>query len=174
MKKFLGIISAGLTSIMMFVCLSIPCLTYNTSSGEATSYNGWQVLSGKTTVLGTETSTLFSKLDSYSFMKTVLIIMLVLGCLLALLTIVMLLKETKVIKTKFDFNFVNVLLLIAFVVCAIILLILVAKFNKEIKATEYLFYSSGIGYILNLVVSALMLCLGIFASLPNKKKSKRR
>lgn len=174
MKKFLGIVSAGVTSIVMSVCLPIPCITYSALGNDVKTYSGWQILSGKTTILGVETSTAFSTLDNYSFMKVALIIMLVLGILLALLTIVMLLQQTNVIKTKIDFNFINVLLLIAFVVCAIILLILVAKFNKEISASENMYYASNIGFILNLVVSTVMLCGGIYAIIPSKKKKSRK
>lgn len=173
MKKFLGILSAGVTSIMMFVCLSIPCLRYEIGGNELSSFNGWGILSGKTTVAGREVSTVFANLDSYSFMKTVMIIMLVLGCLLALLTIVMILQQTGVIKSKSDFNVFNLLLLVAFVVCAVLLLIAVAKFNSEISATENMFYTSGVGLILNTVVSALMMFVGVCAVIPTKKAKRK-
>ena len=102
-----------------------------------------------------------------------MIIMLVLGCLLALLTIVMILQQTGVIKSKSDFNVFNLLLLVAFVVCAVLLLIAVAKFNSEISATENMFYTSGVGLILNTVVSALMMLVGVCAVIPTKKAKRK-
>lgn len=174
MKKFLGILSAGVTSIMMFVCLSIPCLRYEIGGSELSSFNGWGILSGKTTIAGREVSAVFANLDNYSFMKTVMIIMLVLGCLLALLTIVMILQQTGVIKSKSDFNVFNLLLLVAFVVCAVLLLIAVAKFNSEISATENMFYTSGVGLILNTVISALMMLVGVCAVIPAKRAKRKR
>lgn len=173
MKKYLGALSAGLTSILMFVFLSIPCLTLNVANNTTTNnYSGWQILSG----VNESSSTLFSNLDSYGLLKTFTIILLVIGCLLAVLAIIMLLQNTKIIKVKFNFNFINVLLQILFCVSVIVIMIAMSNLNSDlgttITQTIKTYYTIGMGTIFNLIVGVIATVLSILGMQKVKKGRK--
>lgn len=173
MKKYLGALSAGLTSILMFVFLSIPCLTLNVANNTTTNnYSGWQILSG----VNESSSTIFSSLDSYGLLKTFTIILLVIGCLLAVLAIIMLLQNTKIIKVKFNFNFINVLLQILFCVSVIVIMIAMSNLNSDlgtaITQTIKTYYTIGMGTIFNLIVGVIATVLSILRMQKVKKGRK--
>ena len=179
MKKYLGALSAGLTSILMFVFLSIPCLTLNVANNTTTNnYSGWQILSG----VNESSSTIFSSLDSYGLLKTFTIILLVIGCLLAVLAIIMLLQNTKIIKVKFNFNFINVLLQILFCVSVIVIMIAMSNLNSDlnlngdlgttITQTIKTYYTIGMGTIFNLIVGVIATVLS-FLGMQKVKKGRK-
>ena len=169
MKRFLGALSGSVAGILTFVFLSIPFMSLNNENEtitEATSMNAWDFFNNE----------LLSNMEGYGFLKAFIIISIVLACLIILLSVLSLLKETKIVKTNANFDFFNFLLLILLTVSAIVVIIGISNLGKTTGVfTDEVYrpYKAGVGSILNIVVSALatLVCaIPVFS--PSKKKKR--
>ena len=167
MKRFLGALSGSVAGILTFVFLSIPFMSLNNENEtiiEKTSMNAWDFLN----------SELLSNMEGYGFLKAFIIISIVLACLIILLSVLSLLKETKIVKTNANFDFFNFLLLILLTVSAIVVIIGISNLGKTTGVfTDEVIrpYKAGAGSILNIVVSAPLVCaIPVFS--PSKKKKR--
>lgn len=170
MKRFLGALSGSVAGILTFVFLSIPFMSLNNENEtitEATSMNAWDVLNNE----------LLSNMEGYGLLKAFIIISIVLACLIILLSVLSLLKETKIIKTNANFDFFNFLLLILLTVSAVVVIIGISNLGKITGGVftdeVYRPCKAGVGSILNIVVSALatLVCaIPVFS--PSKKKKR--
>ena len=169
MKRFLGALSGSVAGILTFVFLSIPFMTANSESTnltEATSMNGWDILN----------SEFLSNLEGYGLLKAFIIISIVLACLVILLSVLSLLKETKIIKSNANFDFFNFLLLILLVVSAVVVIIGISNLGSTtgiISGEVYRPYKAAVGAICNIVVSALAIIVCAFGAFGSNKKKKR-
>ena len=105
MRRFLGALCSSVAGILTFVFLSIPFVSLNAENAtlqEATSYTGWEILQ----------SDLLANMDGYNLVKIFIIVSIVIACLLIIMAVLSLLKETNIIKTSANFNFYAFLLLI--------------------------------------------------------------
>lgn len=169
MKRFLGALSGSVAGILTFVFLSIPFMSLNNENEtitEATSMNAWDFLN----------SELLSNMEGYGLLKAFIIISIVLACLIILLSVLSLLKETKIIKTNANFDFFNFLLLILLTVSAVVVIIGISNLGSTtgiVSGEVYRPYKAGAGSILNIVVSALAtLVCAIPVFRPSKKKKR--
>ena len=163
MKKFIGPICSILIGILTFVFASITYLTeYVKLLDTTTGYNVWKIF-----------DVYDSSVDGYVFFKIATIALIVLASLLIISGLILLLCNTKVIKTKVNFNLINNCLLTLTVVANVLGLI------AEIIMVNYLTNSLviakiGVGLWLNLSFSiALCLLAWIFAKAVKSAKKKR-
>ena len=88
----------------------------------------------------------------------------------------MLLQNTKIIKVKFNFNFINVLLQILFCVSVIVIMIAMSNLNSDlgtaITQTIKTYYTIGMGTIFNLIVGVIATVLSILGMQKVKKGRK--
>lgn len=164
MKRFLGALLASIAGILTFVFLSIPCMSLNTDNETATELSattGWDILSVES--------------DSYTLVKVFIIIMIILACLLILVAILSLLKETNIIKSNINFNMISFLLLVLLTISAVVVLIGIGNIDKsEFLGETIQPYKAGIGAILNVVVSGIATLLSLFTLGGSNTKKKRR
>ncbi len=164
MKRFLGALLASIAGILTFVFLSIPCMSLNADNEtvtELTATTGWDILSVES--------------DSYTMVKIFIIIMIILACLLILVAVLSLLKETNIIKSNVNFNMISFLLLVLLTISAVVVLIGISNIDKsEFLGETIQPYKAGIGAILNVVVSGIATLLGIFTLTGSSGKKKRR
>ena len=164
MKRFLGALLASIAGILTFVFLSIPCMSLNADNEtvtELTATTGWDILSVES--------------DSYTMVKIFIIIMIILACLLILVAVLSLLKETNIIKSNVNFNMISFLLLVLLTISAVVVLIGISNIDKsEFLGETIQPYKAGIGAVLNVVVSGIATLLGIFTLTGSSGKKKRR
>ncbi len=164
MKRFLGALLASIAGILTFVFLSIPCMSLNADNEtvtELTATTGWDILSVES--------------DSYTMVKIFIIIMIILACLLILVAVLSLLKETNIIKSNVNFNMISFLLLVLLTISAVVVLIGISNIDKsEFLGETIQPYKAGIGAILNVVVSGIATLLSIFTLSGSSGKKKRR
>ena len=162
MKKFIGPICSILMGALTFVFLSITYLTeYVKLLDTTTGYNVWKIF-----------DVYESNVDGYVFFKIATIALIVLASLLIISGLILLLCNTKVIKTKVNFNLINNCLLTLTVVANV--LGLIAGIIMVNYLTNSLIVAKlGIGLWLNLAFNiAICLLAWIFAK--QVKASKKR
>ena len=107
--------------------------------------------------------------------KIFIIIMIILACLLILVAVLSLLKETNIIKSNVNFNMISFLLLVLLTISAVVVLIGISNIDKsEFLGETIQPYKAGIGAVLNVVVSGIATLLGIFTLTGSSGKKKRR
>ncbi|MCR5553204.1 MAG: hypothetical protein K6F08_00435 [bacterium] len=163
MKKFIGPICSILMGTLTFVFASITYLTeYVKGLDTTTGYNVWKIF-----------DVFDSNVDGYVFFKIATIALIVLASLLIISGLILLLCNTKVIKTKVNFNLINNCLLTLAVVANVLGLI------AGIIMTNYLtnaliIAKLGVGLWLNLAFSiSVCLLAWIFAKTVKASKKKR-
>lgn len=136
MKKYLGALCSCLVAGLTFAFLSCAALVQKLGSLTATS-SGWDLLS------------LDGNVEGLTLYKVSTIALIVLAALLFIMSVLIVLKNTKVLKTKLNLNILNDILLAIFVVFAV--LGLVAAF--VLAGKSFVDATAGVGAWLNVAVS---------------------
>lgn len=168
MRRFLGALCSSVAGILTFVFLSIPFVSLNAENAtlqEATSYTGWEILQ----------SDLLANMDGYNLVKIFIIVSIVIACLLIIMAVLSLLKETNIIKTSANFNFYAFLLLILLTVSSVVLIIGVSNLGSyEILGETIKPCKAKVGAILNIVFAGICTVLAIFSTSSSGSKKKRK
>lgn len=160
MKKFLGPVLSILMGALTFVFLSIPNLVISSKViNSSETMNAWDVLKNYN-----------SDFEGYVFYKIAVIALIVVASLAILSGLVLLLCNTKVIKSKLNFNKVNNCVLTLLVIANVIVLIAGLIFASKLENALF-GYALGVGVWFNLALSAIVcLCAWLFAKEVKAKK----
>ena len=161
MKKYIGALSSALMGILAFVFLSLPFLVSKTEMSafgqtktDKSSAHAWDLLKNLT-----------ADDKGGVFFKVFAIVTIILAVLLIISAILVVLKNTKVLKAKINFNLINNILLALFALSAILLVVAAfvvrsGMLNVELGEAFKLSISVGVGAWLNLVVAVLTCAAG--------------
>ncbi len=165
MKKWLGMISSAAAGVLGFVFLAL-----------ASFYQ-------KITMVGVSSSDTFNAYDlikesadnikGFGLYKAFTIILIVVAALLIAWALVLLLKNLKVLKIKFNVNIVNIALLTLFAVSAIVSIIALFVMGGDFAVNvggSGVKAGPAIGAWLNLAVGVLALVCGIIPAVSKSKK----
>ena len=154
MKKYLGALCSFVVAVLTFVFLSCSALIQTLGSITSKS-SGWDLL------------TTDGNVEGLALYKVSAIALIFLAALLLVMSILIVLKNAKVLKTKLNLNLLNDVLLTAFVVFAA--LGLIAAFILAGKS--YVDATAGVGTWLNLAFAVLACALAwLFARKDAKGK----
>lgn len=118
MRKYIGAVSSALMGILTFVFFALAWKTTqvmagDTKIGDPTSVSGYDIINNEPLL----------EPDGYTLFKVFAIIAMVVACLLIISAIIMILRNLKILKFKFNMNLINNILLILFLVCVVVAII---------------------------------------------------
>lgn len=111
MRKYIGAVSSALMGILTFVFLGLNWMSTQLGSLDPTSTSAYDLIKESIEV------------DGFTLYKVFTIIAIVVACLLIISAIIMILRNLKILKFKFNMNLINNILLILFLVCVVVAII---------------------------------------------------
>lgn len=153
MKKFLSAGLAIATAVLTFVFFSIPCLTTKIGDRVVTDRTGWQMLSDFT-----------ADFNGFTLYQIFAIVTMIVAGLIVIVSLIMILQQLNVIKSKANFGFINSMLLVIYTITALVTMIggIVLGNGLSIEITKTV-VAVNIGlilpWIISLIVSALSFVL---------------
>lgn len=115
MRKYIGAVSSALMGILTFVFLGLAWMSTKISaagvSTDPASTSAYDLIKES------------SEVDGFTLYKVFTIIAIVVACLLIVSAVIMILRNLKILKFKFNMNLINNILLILFLVCVVVAII---------------------------------------------------